>query len=57
MNDITDGLKCEPFLFADDTSLLKSLHTGTDVIDVNIDLEHLGNWAAQWRINFSAKKN
>ena len=56
INDIVDGLTSEPFLFADDTSLFRPLNSDADVDVINLDLQTLSNWAAQWRVNFNPLK-
>ena len=39
INDLSDGLKSECKVFADDTSLFSVVN------DINEDLEKIGNWA------------
>lgn len=58
INDITDGLKCDPFLYADDTSLLKTLSADTDadITELHSDLDQIRNWALQWHVTFNATK-
>ena len=56
INDIVDDLGCDPFLYADDTSLFHVLNddTNDDVITRDLDMIHA--WAAQWRVTFTASK-
>lgn len=56
MNDIVDHINSDPFLYADDTSLLKEIKSNNDLTILNDDLQSLSNWAAQWRVNFNAQK-
>ena len=57
MNDIVDDLTCDPFLYADDTSILKSLNSyHDDTTVVNNDLQIISDWADQWRVTFNAQK-
>ena len=56
VDDLVDDLNCEPFMYADDTSLLKTLNSQTSIDDVNTDLQLISNWAAQWRVTFNAAK-
>jgi ribonuclease P/MRP protein subunit RPP40 len=55
-NDLVDDLKCEPFLYADDTSLLQAIHLQTNLNDINRDLELIANWSAHWRVTFNIGK-
>ena len=46
INDLSDGLKSECKLFADDTSLFSVVNDiNTSASDLNEDLEKIGNWA------------
>ena len=59
INDIVDDLNSEPFLYADDTSLMKPLKSNTciaDVVDINKDIQNISDWADQWRVTFNAAK-
>ena len=57
INDIVDDLNSEPFLYADDTSLMKPLNSyNIDVTDINRDLQTISDWASQWRVTFNATK-
>ena len=56
ISDITFGLKCESFLYADDTTLFKPLTHDTDINDINSDLNQVSIWADQWRVSFNAAK-
>ena len=60
INDLSNGLKSNPKLFADDTSLFSVIHyINLSQIDLNEDLEKINNWAYQWKMYFkvdSSKK-
>ena len=56
VNDIVDDLECDPFLFADDTSLFQCLENDMSVTAINRDLLAISSWAAQWRVTFNAAK-
>lgn len=57
INDLVDRLETNPFLFADDTSLLEILDCiDTSLTTVNNDLRHLTVWAAQWLVTFNPDK-
>ena len=46
INDLSDGLKSECKLFADDTSLFSAVNDiNTSASDLNENLEKIGNWA------------
>ena len=54
INDLSDGLKSECKLFADDTSLFSVVNDiNTSASDLNEDLEKIGNWAFKWKMNFN----
>ena len=58
INDLSDGLKSQCKLFADDTSLFSVIHDiNTSASDLNEDLEKIGNWAFKWKMNFNPDPN
>ena len=58
INDLSDSLKSECKLFADDTSLFSMVHdVNTSASDLNEDLERISNWAFQWKLNFNLNPN
>ena len=58
INDLSDGLKCECKLFADDTSLFFVVNDiNTSASDLNEDLEKIGNWPFKWKMNFNPGPN
>ena len=58
INDLSDSLKSECKLFADDTSLFSVVNDiNTSVSDLNETLEKIGNWAFKWKINFNPDPN
>ena len=57
VNDLVDRLQTNPFLFADDTSLLEILDSlDISLTTVNNDLRFLTQWAAQWLVTFNPDK-
>ena len=51
INDLSDGLKIECKLFADDTSLFSVVNDiNTSGSDLNEDLEKIGIWAFKWKM-------
>ena len=58
INNLSDGLKSECKLFADDTSLFSVVNDiNTSASDLNEDLEKIGNWAFKWKMNFNPDPN
>ena len=54
INDLSDGLKCNVKLFADDTSIFTVVHDpNTAAADMNHDLSLINLWARQWRMSFN----
>ncbi len=45
---MVEDLSSDPSLYADDTSLIKALHSSRDVALVNRDLPTISDLAAQW---------
>ena len=57
VNDIVDQMETNPFLFADDTSLMECItDPNQSFARTNRDLERLDKWADQWRVTFNAQK-
>ena len=51
---MSNGLKSNPKLFADDTSLFRVIHdVNSSKIDLNEDLDKINNWAYQWKVSFN----
>ena len=49
-----NGLKSNPKLFADDTSLFSVTHDVNSLqINLNEDLDKINNWAYQWKMSFN----
>ena len=58
VNNLSDGLKSECKIFADDTSLFSVVHNiKTSASDLNEELEKIGNWAFKWKMNFLPDPN
>ena len=54
INDLTENLKCNVKLFADDTSLCTVVkNSNTAAEDMNHDLELIRQWAHDWRMSFN----
>ena len=54
INDLSDGLQCNPKLFADDTSLFATVHNINKATnDLNNDSIKITKWAFQWKMNFN----
>ena len=53
INDLTENLKCNVKLFADDTSLFTVVENPNAAAnDMNHDLELIMQWAHDWRMSF-----
>ena len=58
INDLPDGLTSICKIFADDTSLFsKVLNINESANDFIFDLEKIGQWAYQWKIQFNSNPN
>ena len=58
INDLTDGLRCNVKLFADDTSTFTVVHDPyTAALDMNHDLNLIKLWALNWRMSFNPDPN
>ena len=54
INDLSNGLKSNPKLFANDTSLVLVIHdVNSSQIDLNENLDKINNWAYQWKLSFN----
>ena len=54
INDLTDVLKCNVKLFADDTSIFRVVDNPiVAASDLNHDLEAIESWAKTWRMSFN----
>ena len=54
INDLSNGLKSNPRLFADDTSPFAVIHdVKSSQIDLNEDLDKINNWVYQWKMSFN----
>ena len=54
INNLTDDLKCNIKLFADDTSIFRVVdNPNVAASDLNHDLEAIESWAKTWRMSFN----
>ena len=54
INDLSDGLECNPKLFVDDTSLFATVHNIKKATnDLNNDLTKITKWDFQWKMSFN----
>ena len=54
INDMSNGLKSNPKLFDDDTSLFPVIHdVDSSQIDLNEELDKTNYWAYQWKVSFN----
>ncbi len=57
INDLVNGLECQSYLFADDTSLFDTSENIYDSIPrLALDLEVISLWAQKWKIKINASK-
>ena len=57
INDLVHGLKCQSYLFADDTSLFDTTENVYDSIPrLASDLSYINSWAKKWKIKINASK-
>ena len=57
INDLVTDLKCDPHLFADDTSLLDIFTNPlTSSLKINRDLERIYKWGRLWRVKINPIK-
>ncbi len=57
INDITDGIESEIFLFADDTSIFRSGKDNQNLAQqINSDLNKIALWAKRWKITINPTK-
>ena len=54
INDLPNGLKSNPKLFADDASLFSTVQNiNTSTVNLNNDLTKISEWAVQLKMNFN----
>ena len=53
INDSSDGLQCNPELFADDNSLFATVHNIKKAKNDLNDLTKVTKWAFQWKMSFN----
>jgi hypothetical protein len=56
INDININIESDIKLFADDTTLIKTLDNNDPFDILNNDLERINKWSVQWRITFNPNK-
>ena len=57
INDLPNGLQCNPKLFADNTSLFPTVQNIiTSTLSLNNDLTKISEWAVQWKMNDPSKE-
>ncbi len=57
INDLVHNLKCQSYLFADDTSLFDSANSFYESTSkINDDLLTISKWAKKWKIKINANK-
>ena len=56
VNDIVDDISSNISLFADDTSLYRTITSSDDIDILNSDLNTISKWGKKWLVNFNARK-
>ena len=56
INDLPTSIKCNVRLYADDAMLYSTIHTLTDCISLQQDLNTLFHWATTWNMSFNPDK-
>ena len=58
INDLVNNLESNPFVFADDTSLIATGSSTFETTNIlNRDLAKISNWAHIWKITFNPQKS
>ena len=56
INGITNGIKSDVLLFADDIKLGRSIKAAEDIIYLQEDLLYLEQWSDEWELKFNIDK-
>ena len=56
INDITDDLSSNAYLFADDTCLFQPVTSASTINQVNDDLQKIRSWAEKWLVSINVDK-
>ena len=57
VNDLPSSIQCKIGLYADDTILYSTIHTLSDCITLQKDLDSLTQWATKWKMSFNPDKS
>ena len=58
INDITNGIKSEMLIFADDTTILASGYDPAESANqLNSDEQQISDWAKTWKVLFNTSKS
>ena len=58
INDITNGIKSEMLIFADDTTILASGYDPAESANqLNSDEQKISDWAKTWKVLFNTSKS
>ena len=57
INDLPSSIQCKIGLYADDTILYSTIHTLSDCITLQKDLDSLTQWATKWKMSFNPDKS
>jgi hypothetical protein len=56
INDISENIKSQIRLFADDGIIYREINNDQDHVTLQEDLDNLNNWANKWQLNFNFSK-
>ena len=56
INHITDDIDSEPSLSADDCVCYRGIKDSEDMVQLQVDIDHLGCWARSWGMSFQVVK-
>ena len=56
INDILDNVKCDGFLFADDTKIFKAITCKEEALHLQSDIDTMKKWSDVWGMEFNRDK-
>ena len=54
-NDLPEVVKFGTYLFADDTKIFRQITTKEDALQLQSDIDSLGQWSQKWLLTFHPK--
>ena len=56
VNDMVEGINSHISLFADDAKVMRKVRNDEDCVELQNDLQKLGEWGRKWNMEFNAEK-